>query len=114
MEPRKAGIVRDAEMDRLLRSSMAAPIPSLPPDFDQSLMRKTRETHRGSQSLDRYRRILLPGYGLTSVVASAVVMRGQGLDWGTTSVIILGPLALVAAAYWVQRATHPTMRREAE
>jgi hypothetical protein len=37
---------REAEIDRLLRRSMSAPIPSLPPDFDQRLM---RELSRGSQ-----------------------------------------------------------------
>jgi len=94
MEPREAGI------DSLLRCSMAAPVPSLPPDFDQRLMREMR---RGSQPLDRYRRMLLTGYGLTSVVASAVVMRGQGLDWGAISVMILAPVALVAAARWARR-----------
>jgi hypothetical protein len=88
---------REAEIDSLLRRSMAAPIPSLPPDFDQRLM---RELSRGSQPLDRYRRILLVGYGLMSVVTSAVVMRGQGLDWGAISAAILGPLSLVAAARW--------------
>lgn len=68
-----------AEIDALLRHSMAAPVPSLPPDFDQRLMRAVRQS---SQPFDRYRRILLTGYGLMSVAASAVVMRGQGLDWG--------------------------------
>ena len=96
---------RDAEMDSLLRRSMAAPVPSLPPDFDQRLM---RELLRSSRPLDRYRRILLTGYGLTSVVASAVVMRGQGLNWGAISVMTLGPLALVAAALWAWHATHTT------
>jgi hypothetical protein len=93
---------REAEIDHLLRRSLAAPVPSLPPDFDQRLMSKVR---RSSQPLDRYRRILLTGYGLTSVVTSAVVMRGQGLDWGPLSVMILGPLALVAATGWAWRAT---------
>jgi hypothetical protein len=97
---------RDAEIDSLLRRSMAAPVPSLPPDFDQRLMCEVR---RGSQPLDRYRRILLTGYGLMSVATSAVVMRGQGLDWGAISVMILGPLALVAAARWAWRATYTTM-----
>ena len=100
MEPREAGI------DSLLRRSMAAPVPSLPPDFDQRLMREVR---RSSQPLDRYRRFLLTGYGLTSVVTSAVVMRGQGLDWGAISVMILGPLALVAVARWARRTTYITM-----
>ena len=97
---------REAEIDNLLRRFMAAPVPGLPPDFEQRLMRAVR---RGSQPLDRYRRILLTGYGLTSAVTSAVVMRGQGLGWGAISVMILGPLALVAAARWARRATYPTM-----
>jgi hypothetical protein len=88
MEPREGGV------DSLLRRSMAAPVPSLPPDFDQRLLCEVR---RSSRPLDRYRGMLLAGYGLTSVVASAVVMRGQGLDWGAIAVMILGPLALVAA-----------------
>ena len=92
---------REAEIDSLLRRSMAAPVPSLPPDFDQRLM---REVSRSSQPLDRYRRILLIGYGLISVVTSAVVMRGQGRDWGAISAMILGSLFLVAAARWARRA----------
>jgi hypothetical protein len=95
MEPREAG------MDSLLRRSLAAPIPSLPPDFDQRLVREMR---RSSQPLDRYRRILLTGYGLLSVVVSAVVMRGQGLDWGAIAGLTLAPLALVAAARWARLA----------
>jgi hypothetical protein len=94
MEPREAGI------DRLLRRSMAAPVASLSPDFDQRLMREVR---RGSQPLDRYRRILLSGYALISVATSAAIMRGQGLHWGAISATILGPLALVAAARSVRR-----------
>jgi hypothetical protein len=97
---------RQVEMDSLLRRSMAAPVPSLPPDFDQRLMRELR---RGSQPLDRSRRILLAGYGLASVVTSAVVMRGQGLDWWAVSIMILGPLALLAAAHWARRAAYTTM-----
>lgn len=96
---------RETEIDRLLRHSLAAPIPSLPRDFDQRLMRQVR---RSSQPLDRYRRILLTGYGLISVVTSAVVMRGQGLNWGAITVMILGPLAVVAAVPWARRATHTT------
>jgi len=79
-------------MDRLLRRSMAAPVPSLPPDFDQRVMRELRKP----QPLDRYRRILLAGYGLTSVAASVLIMRSQGLDWGPIALMILGPLALLA------------------
>jgi hypothetical protein len=105
MEPRESGI------DSLLRCFMAAPAPSLPPDFGQRLMREVR---RSSQPLDRYDRILLTGYGLISVVTSAVVMRGQGLGWGAIAVMILGPLALVAIVPWARRATHTTMRHSAK
>jgi hypothetical protein len=85
---------------------MAAPVPGLPPDFDQRLM---REVSRSSRPLDGYRRILLTAYGLMSVVACAVVMRGQGLDWGAIAVMIIGPLALVVGARWARRATYTTM-----
>ena len=96
IDPSEAGI------DNLLRSSMAAAVPSLPSDFDQRLMREVRRT---SQPLDRYRRILLISYGLVSVLASAVVMRGQGLDWGPIAGMILAPLAAVAAVHSTRRAT---------
>ena len=104
MEPREVGI------DNLLRRSMTGAVPSLPADFDQRLMRELR---RGSQPLDRHGRILLAGYAVTSVVTSAVVMHGQGLDWGAISLMILGPLALVAAVPGVRRATRSTMRHSA-
>jgi hypothetical protein len=94
----------------LLRRSLSAPVPSLPPDFDRRLL---REMHRGSRPLHRYRRILLAGYGLTSVAASAMIMRGQGLAWGAIALMILGPLALVAAVPWARRATHTTVRHTA-
>ncbi len=93
---------REEEMDRLLRSSMAGPVPSLPPDFEQRLR---REMGRSSQPLDRYGRILLTGYGVTSVVASALVMRGHGLDWGAIAMMTIAPLALVAGARWARRIT---------
>jgi hypothetical protein len=93
---------RETEIDGLLRRCMAAPVPSLPSDFDRRLM---RELSRDSQPLDRCRRILLTGYGLTSAVVSALVMRGHGLDWGATAVMIIGPLALLMAARWA-RATY--------
>ena len=104
---------REAEIDSLLRRSLAAPVPSLPPDFEQRLMRELRQSSQ-PLALDatgrRYRRILLTGYGLTSVVTSAVVMRGQGLDWGAIALLVLGPLVLVATVSWARRATHTTMR----
>jgi hypothetical protein len=81
-------------IDRLLRTSMAAPIPSVPADFDQRVM---REVHRTSAPLDRYGRTLLAGYGVASAVVSAVVMRGQGLGWGAVAGMILAPLVLLGA-----------------
>lgn len=105
MEPRDSGI------DNLLRRSMAAPVPSLPPDFDQRVMRKLRQN---SQGLDRYGRTLLACYGLISVVTSAIVMRSQGLDWGAISVMILVPLILVATVPWVRRAIETAMRHSAK
>lgn len=104
MEPRDDGI------DGLLRRSLAAPVPSLAPDFEQRVMREVRP---GSPVRDRYRSILLTGYGLVSVVTCAVVMRGQGLDWWAIAAMILGPLALVAILPWAWRATRTTIRHSA-
>jgi hypothetical protein len=92
---------REDEIDRLLLRSMAAPIPGLPSDFDQRLM---DEVLRSSRQLDRYREILFAGYGLVSVVVSAVLMRGQGLGWGVIAAMIFAPLALIAAARAADRA----------
>ena len=107
MNPHQPGI------DSLLRRSMAASVPSLPPDFDQRVMRELREQRRSSEPLDRYRRILLTGYALTSGIASAVVMRGQSLNWGPIAMMIVAPLVLLAAARWARRATHTTLPRSA-
>ena len=105
MEPHETGI------DSLLRRSMGAPVPSLPPDFDQRLMRELRQS---SQGLGRYGRIVLTFYGLISVVVSAVVMHGQGLDWVAIAAMILGPLALVAIVPWARRPTHSTIGHSAK
>jgi len=93
----------EAKLDNLLRRSMAAPVPSLPPDFDQRVM---RELGRRSQPLGRYRWVLLICYGLVSIVVSAVAMRGQGLGWGAIAVTILGPLALVGTMLRARRSIH--------
>jgi hypothetical protein len=99
---------RDAEMDALLRRSMAAPMPSLRADFDRRTLRRTSEGQRDSRSLERslarYRRNLLAGYGLASGLASAVVMRGQGLNWISVAGSILVSAVLVATVAWVRRA----------
>ena len=104
MEPREAGI------DSLLRRSMAAPVPSLPPDFERRLMRRLA---RRSQPLDRYSRMLFAGYGLLSALTSAAVMHSQGVGWGTIAGVILAPLALLAVARAVWRATHAQQPRNA-
>jgi hypothetical protein len=86
-----------AAIDRLLRSSLAAPVPTMSPDFDQRLMRElTQSPGQSSPALARYRQILLTTYGVISVVVSAAVMRSQGLTWPPIAALILGPLALVA------------------
>jgi hypothetical protein len=85
---------REAEIDSLLRRSMAAPIPSVPSDFDA---RVVRQAYRSSEPLHRYGRVLLSGYCLLSVAVSAVVMRGEGLNWGVIAGMTLAPLVLTAA-----------------
>jgi hypothetical protein len=91
---------REAEMDSLLRRSMAAPVPRLPPDFDQVL---SQEVRRRSQGPHRYGWILLAGYGVMSASVSIVVMRGQGLGWEVIAAMTLGPVALVEAARRLRR-----------
>jgi len=102
MEPNRT---EQEGIERLLRRSMVGSIPSLPRDFDR---RVTRAVRRRSEPLDRHDRILLIGYGFVSVLVSAVVMRGQGLDWGVISGTILGPFALIAVARAGWRASHRT------
>jgi hypothetical protein len=93
---------REAEIDSLLRRSMAAPVPRLPPDFDQVL---SREVRRRSQGPNRYGRILLAGYGVMSAAVCVVVMHGQGLGWGVIAAMTLGPLAMLEAARRMRRRT---------
>ena len=92
------------DIDSLLRRSMATPVPSLPPDFDQRMMRKVRPS---SQPLVRYRQTLITTYGLVSVVVCTVLMRGEGLGWGTVAGTILGPLALLAITTPLWSTTKP-------
>lgn len=86
---------RQAEMDAVLRRSMAAPVPRLSPDFDQRL---SRELRRERQIPNPFGRILLAGYGGVSALVSVVVMRGQGLGWMAIAVMTLGPLATLELA----------------
>jgi hypothetical protein len=90
----------DQEMDRLLRQSMAAPIPRLSPDFHQAL---SRELQRSSQPPGRFGRILLGGYGAVSVAVCVIVMRGQGLGWASIALTTLGPLAVLELTRRVRR-----------
>jgi hypothetical protein len=87
-------------MDRLLRTSLAAPIPTLPPNFDQRVL---REVNRSAQPLNPYARNLLVAYAVVSVIASAVVMRGQGLAWNGVALTTFAPLALVATVAWKRK-----------
>ena len=92
---------REAEIDSLLRRSMAAPVPRLPSDFDEVLSREVRR--RPSQRPHRYSRVLLAGYGVISAAVCVVVMHGQGLGWGVIAAMTLGPLAMVEAARRLRR-----------
>jgi hypothetical protein len=83
----------DSEIDSMLRRSMAAPVPRLPANFDEQLLREVRRRSRP----DPYGRILLAGYGVISAAVSIVIMRSQGLSWGMIAAMTLGPLAMVEA-----------------
>jgi hypothetical protein len=100
---------REEEFDNLIRRSMTAPVPSLPSDFEQRVMRKVRQR---SAPLDRYHQNLLILYGLVSVIVSVVAMRGQGLGWVPVAGMILAPLTLLAAAHLAWPASQ-TMRQSA-
>ncbi len=102
MEPEQAGI------DRVLRQSLGAPAPCLPADFEKRLM---REVEKESPARARYKRALLAGYGVVSAVTCAGVMRSQGMDWGATALLTLGPLAAAAVLPLMRRATQLTARR---
>jgi hypothetical protein len=99
-EPREAGI------DALLRRSMSAPVPTLPPDFNHRVARRVRP---GSRPLNRYYSMLLAGYGLSALLTSVVIMRGGGLNWAPIAEI-LTPLALLSA--W--RVAHTALRADAK
>lgn len=82
-----------ARMDALLRRALATPAPALPKDFDARLMRELR---RRARPMEGPRRVLLVGYGLSSALVCALIMRGQGFAWGMVVAMILAPVALSA------------------
>lgn len=95
-------------IDRLLRRSMAAPIPSLSPKFEQRVVRALRSK---SEPLDEYHRNLLTGYSVVSVLVSALVMRGQGLPWGAVAASVMAPLIVVAVSRSVRSANSAASHR---
>jgi hypothetical protein len=99
-------------MDDLLRLSMSAPVPTPSADFDQRVLRQIR-AEQSSPTLDRFRRLLFAGYAVVSVAASAVILRSEHLDWAMTAAAIAAPLALIAIATPVWRATHSATRAAA-
>jgi hypothetical protein len=99
------------EMDRLLAQAMSGPLPSLPANFDQRVVRAAREASRDVRSQNRYTWMLLAGYAVVSVVTSVVLMRGAGLDWLPTGAIV-GLLAMVAGTYLGLRARRTPAKTE--
>ena len=97
-------------MDRFLRRSMTAPIPSLPSNFDQRVLREAR---RRADPRDPQRNLVLAGYGVVSAVACVIILHGQGLGWGATMGMTLAPMAVVAAVLAVRRALRPAARQSA-
>jgi len=91
---------RNAEIDRLLRRSMAAPVPALSPDFHQVL---SRELRRRSQPPNSFGPILLASYSVVSAAISVVVMRGQGLGWMAIALTTLAPLSTLELARRLRR-----------
>jgi hypothetical protein len=85
----------DQEMDRLLRQSMAAPIPRLSTACYQGL---SRELRRNCEAPGQFGRVLMASYGVVSAAVCVVVMRGQGLGWEAIALATLGPLAAFEVA----------------
>jgi hypothetical protein len=92
----------EEEIDGLLRRSMASAAPELSPNFERNLI---SQLDQASEQLDKYRRLLITGYVLVSVVACVVIMRGEGLDWPAIGALVLGALALVAVVPSMVRLT---------
>ncbi len=83
---------RDALMDSMLRRSMAAPVPRPSPGLEKRVSRALRRRALPSPAVTR---ALLAGYVAVSGLTSVIVMRGQGLGWGTIAVMILSPLLVL-------------------
>ncbi len=83
---------RDLEMDALLRRSMAAPIPRPSPDLQRRVSRALRRRALPSRTATR---TLLAGYVVVSAMTSIIVMRGQGLGWGTIAAMTLSSLLVL-------------------
>lgn len=83
---------RDLEMDDLLRRSMAAPIPRPSPGLQKRVSRALRLRALPSPAVTR---ALLAGYVAVSGLTSVIVMRGQGLGWGTIATMTLSSLLVM-------------------
>ena len=68
----------DQEIDDLLRTSLAGPVPELSSDFER---RVRRQISSKSQFVGRFRRTLFVGYLLISAAISIVVMSSSGVGW---------------------------------
>ena len=79
------------DIDSFLRRSMAEPVPHLSTDFERRIAGQV--AHR-TKELGRYRRFMFAGYGVTSAIASVVIMGSEGLDWRISGGAILVALAV--------------------
>ena len=79
-------------MDSMLRRSMAAPVPRPSPDLEKRVSRAVRLRARPSPAVTR---TLLAGYVVVSAMTSIIVMRGQGLGWGTIAAMTLSSLLVL-------------------
>lgn len=84
-------------IDALLRRSMSEPAPALPTDFEEKLhQRIRRDRERDARVLSPYRRIFLAAYGVVSAVTSIAVLRGQGIGWSVTALVVVSAAVLAA------------------
>ncbi len=82
---------------------MRAPVPALPSNFDQGVM---RHANRTSDLVERYHLMLLAAYAGVSALTSLLIMHDAGLGWLPITGI-LAPLMLISAAFsaWKMKQT---------
>jgi hypothetical protein len=87
-------------MDQLLRKTMSAPAPVLPPNFERNLERKINA--RPPRLASTGQRVLSI-YALATLLISILAMRVAGVDWPWIALAITAPAMVSGMLVWVLR-----------